>query len=278
MHSLKAVETGRRRFDIIAHRGASGYAPENTAIALDLAVEMDATAIEIDVQPTRDGYLIVWHDGIIARTARTTGPASITPVRELTLNELRACDVGSWFNDGHPLRAGHRYENLAPLTLDEVLISYGTRLPLLIEPKGIARSPNMIRDLARALCAEPSSHRHAVLAHDAGILEALLNECPDIAPVLLMDGRQFGDLGVAAAVRFGACVSPHKDLMDARLVASAHWNDVAVYPHTVNHPGELKRVVELGADGVITDLPDHALQAFQQGAGRNPDAARGTPA
>jgi glycerophosphoryl diester phosphodiesterase len=146
------------------------------------------------------------------------------------------------------------------MTLDEVVSRYGDELPLFIEPKGVPAGPGMLGELVRCLCATTGGHNHAVLAHQPRNLEAVQKECPEIVPVLLLDrGHRAADLRVAAAARIGARLSPHKDLVDARLVAQAHWNDVAVYPHTVNHPGEIKRLVEVGVDGVITDLPDHAL-------------------
>jgi glycerophosphoryl diester phosphodiesterase len=267
MQAVTAAEP--RTLGIIAHRGASGYAPENTSAAFDLAIELGATAIEIDVRMTRDGHLIVWHDETIGRTARTATAASNSRVGDLTLDELQGYEVGSWFNRGYPLLARDHYEDLAPLGLDEVLSDYGSRLPLFIEPKGITHAPAMVRELARSLGEGPRSHRHAVLAHEPRSLEDMLTECSEIKPVLLMDRKHRSvDLGVSAAARLRACLSPHKDLIDARLVAHAHHNDVAVYPHTVNHPGEIRRLAELGVDGVMTDLPDHAFFVLGQMRGQ----------
>jgi glycerophosphoryl diester phosphodiesterase len=187
------------------------------------------------------------------------------------LAELRAYDVGSWFNRGYPLLARDDYEDLTPLGLDEVLRDYGSRLPLFIEPKGISDTPAMVRELSHSLAAGPRSHRHAVLAHEPRSLEAMLMKFPEIEPVLLLDRMHpSGDLGVAAAASLHACISPDKDLIDARLVAHAHHNDVAVYPHTVNHPGEIRRLIELGVEAVITDLPDHALIVLGQMTGQGP--------
>jgi glycerophosphoryl diester phosphodiesterase len=276
MQAVTAAEPGTD-VGIVAHRGASGYAPENTSAVFDLAIDLSATAIEIDVRMTRDGHLIVWHDETIGRTARTATAASNFRVRDLTLDELRGYEVGSWFNRGYPLLAHDDYEDLTPLGMDEVLADFGSRLPLFIEPKEISDTPAMVRELSRSLGVGPRSRRHAVLAHEPRSLEAVLIECPEIEPVLLVDRMQWaGDLGVAAAARLRAGISPHKDLVDARLVAHAHHNDVAVYPHTVNHPGEIRRLVELGVDAVITDLPDHAL--FVLGQMRVREATSSQPA
>jgi glycerophosphoryl diester phosphodiesterase len=271
MIAMRAPETS-----VIAHRGASGHAPENTAPAFDLAIALGATAIEIDVQLTRDGQLVVWHDDTIERTAQGPPQLRDARIRDLTWSELRTCDVGSWFNDRYPLLAREEFGDLKPMILDEALARYGTQIRLYIEPKCVADSPETIRSLAHSLRATATPHRHAVLAHRPQSLQGLQDEYPDFEPVLLMDRLGTSDdLGIATAARLAAAISPHKDLIDARLVAHAHWNDVAVYPHTVNHPGEMRHLVELGVDALITDLPDHAVFVLGEATAR---VGAGSPA
>src|SRR6185436_18987798 len=77
----------------IAHRGASGHAPEHTFAAYDRAVKMDADYIEQDLQMTADGVLVVLHDETLDRTTDCTGP-----VKSKTLAEIKQCDAGSWFS------------------------------------------------------------------------------------------------------------------------------------------------------------------------------------
>src|SRR5919107_3041481 len=90
----------------VGHRGASGYAPEHTIPAYDLALKMGADYIEQDLQLTKDGVLVVLHDETLDRTARPTAesaPGDCTGlVREKTLAQIKTCDVGSWFNDTYP--------------------------------------------------------------------------------------------------------------------------------------------------------------------------------
>ena len=91
-----------RPYPNVGHRGASGYAPENTLAAYDLALQLGADAIELDLQLTKEGVPVVFHDVTLDRIARPTaeyGPADHTGlVREKTLAQIKACDVGSWFN------------------------------------------------------------------------------------------------------------------------------------------------------------------------------------
>jgi glycerophosphoryl diester phosphodiesterase len=90
----------------VGHRGASGYAPEHTIPAYDLALEQGADYIEIDLQMTADGVLVAMHDDTLDRTA--TAPEGVPeeyctgPVIEKTLEQIKMCDVGSWFNETYP--------------------------------------------------------------------------------------------------------------------------------------------------------------------------------
>ena len=92
---------------VIAHRGASSYAPENTLAAFDLALEMGVTHLELDVHATDDGRLVVIHDDTVDRTTNGSGP-----VAGHTLSSLMALDAGSWF--------GVRFTGERVPTLDEV--------------------------------------------------------------------------------------------------------------------------------------------------------------
>ncbi len=92
-------------FDVIAHRGASGYAPEHTLAAYDLALEMGADFIEQDLQMTRDGVLVVLHDDTLDRTARGPADDCTGVVREKSYAQLQRCDVSSWWQDGASARA-----------------------------------------------------------------------------------------------------------------------------------------------------------------------------
>ena len=112
----------RSRPLVIAHRGASGSAPENTMAAFSLAVERGAEVVELDVQMTADGYPVVIHNATVNRTTDGTGL-----VREKTLAELQTLDAGSWFETRF---AGERVP-----TLEEVVTWARGRVALAIEIK-----------------------------------------------------------------------------------------------------------------------------------------------
>ena len=120
----------------IAHRGASGYAPENTRAAFDRALAMGAGAIETDVQLSADGELIIFHDNTVDRTSDGRGPLG-----DHTLAELQALDLGGWYA---PEFAGQRI-----LTVTELLDEYAEKIPLALEIK----DPRAARPLIAVLNA-----------------------------------------------------------------------------------------------------------------------------
>lgn len=120
-----------RAFRIIAHRGASGYAPENTLAAFRLAAEMGVREVELDIQYSKDREMAVVHDETLDRYG-----ISDCRVSGMTLAELKALDMGRWFEDG-------RYVGERVATLDEILTAFGDKFVYHVEIKvpadGLAR-------------------------------------------------------------------------------------------------------------------------------------------
>ncbi|MEH7428122.1 glycerophosphodiester phosphodiesterase family protein, partial [Priestia megaterium] len=127
-----------RKVDNIAHRGASAYAPENTIAAFDKAVEMKADYIEIDVQRSKDGKLVVIHDTTVDRTTDGSGK-----VGNLTFNELRNLDAGSW--------KGEQFAGAQIPTFDEILDRYHGKIGILIELKAPELYPGVEENIAGKL-------------------------------------------------------------------------------------------------------------------------------
>src|SRR5262245_36726479 len=138
---------------VVAHRGASGYAPEHTFASYDLALEQGADYIEQDLQMTADGVLVVLHDDTLDRTARGPAESCTGPVSEKTLAQLQECEVGSWFNEAHPDLADPAYDGLAIPTMEEVLERYGTDVRYYIETKALDAQPGMEQALLDLLDA-----------------------------------------------------------------------------------------------------------------------------
>jgi glycerophosphoryl diester phosphodiesterase len=222
----------------IGHRGAMGYAPENTLASFQLALEMGAHCIELDVYAV-DGELVVFHDDTLERTTNGTGT-----VMGQTFTALRQLDAGS----------GERIP-----TLDEVIRLVDKQAGINIELKGPNTADPVMETITRMRSAGwsdelilVSSFDHAQLARarelDPGVrLGALYFESPAKG---LVDVRAMG----AYALHPGAW------FVDESLVAEAQAAGLKVYVYTVNEPAEIERMRQLGVDGVFTNYPDRVLK------------------
>src|SRR5918997_3834211 len=151
----------------VGHRGASGYAPEHTIPAYDLALKMGADYIEQDLQLTRDGVLVVLHDETLNRTARGPAANCAGRVDTKTLAQLKTCAVGSWFNAAFPAKARPEYVGLRIPTLEQVFQRYGKRINYYIETKSPETADRMEERLLALLdrykLRKPAAVRRQVL-------------------------------------------------------------------------------------------------------------------
>lgn len=223
---------------VIAHRGASGYAPENTRSAFDLAIEMGADAIETDVQLTRDGRLVLIHDDRVDRTTNGLGP-----VADYTLAELQALDAGDWFD---PVFAGQRV-----MTLDELFSEYGRRIPFCLELKDpLATAPFLdwlhATDMPEDLQVTSFSWSAVLAVRDAlpSITTGFLSKVFDPDIMERCDRRGFTQ------------ICPPAKLLETELVERAHAFGLVVRAWGVAERADADRVVETGADGATVNWPD----------------------
>ena len=246
---------------VIAHRGASGDAPENTMAAFRRAVEAGAEFIETDLQLSRDARLVAMHDDLLDRTTNARGPVSAR-----TLEELRQLDAGSWFATGGP-SAGAQKQTFAGEripTLDEIL-AFGREhdIGLYLEMKAPAVS-GAEHTLVGALRASGEIVRTVILSFDLGLLAQVRSFEPLIVTGYLCDKttpdvvRQAIDAGVRQLL-------PRADRVTAELVERAHKGDLKVVTWTVNEPEQAKALVAAGVDGVITDYPGEMVALLAGG-------------
>ena len=213
---------------VIAHRGASYDAPESTTAAYLLARELGADYLEMDLQRTRDGELVVVHDDVLARTSDVAErfPARAnSPVSAFTLEELKSLDAGSWFNQAYPARAREAFRGLRILTLDEVIdIAEGDpkrRPGLYIETKVPDQFPGIEQQLkarlqARGWLDEPG--RVILQTFDRNSLALLHEAMPQVPKILLLwvgkgtiepaSGKDFADSGEHDKAAFYARQQP----------------------------------------------------------------------
>lgn len=265
--ALAAVTAACRKpepIDVIAHRGASWEAPEHTVAAWDLAREQGADWLELDLQRTSDGVLVVIHDDSLDRTARGDSTACRGLVRQRTLAQLKGCDMGSWFNERHPDRARPEYVGQRIQTIDEVLARYAADSRLYIEIKDPESAPGMEEDLFMALVRFDRAGRGAdtgrvlVQSFSAEGLRRLHAIAPELALVQLVGDSVPGsalDAALREVASYARGIGPSRRITDRRLVEAAHANGLLIHPYTVDEEAEMSRLLSLGVDGLFTDRP-----------------------
>ncbi|MFC9731769.1 glycerophosphodiester phosphodiesterase [Streptomyces roseolus] len=250
-----------RALTVIAHRGASSAAPENTLVAGEVARRGGAEWIENDVRPSRDGVPYVVHDATVDRTTDGSGA-----VRELTSAELDSLDAGAWFA---PSFAGARVPRLAAQLAD--LRERGGRL--LLEVKG-AHSRAEVARIVRDVREQRMAERVVVQSFDAVSLRYARELAPELPRALLRDRLDADPVAVARDLGLAAYHVSDRGL-SARpgVVAELRAAGVAVNVWTVDAPARWRALAELGVDGVITDRPAELAgwNAARAGQRRGPD-------
>ena len=249
---------------VIAHRGASAYAPEHTFAAYDLALDMGADYIEQDLQLTADGELVVLHDPTLERTVRGPIDACTGAVADKTVAELRTCDAGTWFNEAYPDLADPSFAELRIPTLREVLRRYGTDVRYYIETKAPEEQPGMEEALVDLLdemgIPAPGDDGGVIIqSFSPASLELLHSLRPELPLVLLWPARP-DDALLDAATAYATGIGPTSEAVDAALVRAAHERCLIVHPYTVDDPAEMRRLLDAGVDGMFTNVPDRLLE------------------
>lgn len=253
----------------IGHRGASGYAPEHTIPAYDLALKMGADYIEQDLQLTKDGVLVALHDETLDRTARPTAesaPGDCTGlVREKTLAQIKTCDVGTWFNETYPQYAQPEYIGLRIPTLEEVFQRYGKSVNYYIETKSPESAPGMEEELLRLMdeygLTERAEEKWQVLiqSFSPASLQKIHTLNPSLPLIQLFSGAETSatiQARLDATRTYAVGIGPSKNDVDAALVEAAHARCLDIHPYTVNETPEMQKLVALGVDGMFTNFPD----------------------
>ncbi len=240
---MRAGETA-----VIGHRGAMGYAPENTIASFDRGVDLGADLIELDVHLSKDGELVVMHDPTVDRTTNGKGW-----IKDLTLSEIRKLDAGVRFD---PRFAGQKVP-----TLDEVLHWARGRTRLLIEIKnGPVYYERIEESVAAAIRLHGMLDSCAVISFDHHSVKTLKTLSPDIRTGVLYACRPV-DLLQLARTAEAQILMPNWAYATLDLVDAAHQANLAVYVWTVNHPGEMECVAGLHVDAIGTNYPDR-LRAY----------------
>jgi glycerophosphoryl diester phosphodiesterase len=236
-------EAARTRVQILAHRGASAYAPENTLAAFRLAVDQRADWLELDVQQTSDGKLVVFHDLRVERTTNGGGA-----IRDLTLEQVRQLDAGSWFDS--------KFANERVPTFEEVVaLARETGTRIFPEVKDPRLYPGIEERVAAVIAANGYEDRTIVQSFDSASLERLRRINPNLrlAALYTVASPLRGDPPAGAEV-----LGPPWELVaaDRSLVRDAHAAGRQVVVWTVDNRNGMRQMLDARVDGIITARPD----------------------
>ncbi len=243
------------RFDddvtIVAHRGAAGKAPENTLAAVDQAIVDDADWVEIDVQETADGEVVVIHDSDFMKLS-----GNPTKVWDTTLSQVREIDVGSWFDTSFS-------EERVP-TLAEVLERTRGKAKVVIELKYYGHDENLEQRVVDIVEESAMVDETAIMSLKYDAVRKVRALRPHWR-VGLLSATAIGDLTALDADFLAVAMG----MASRGLVARAHEAGKQVFVWTVNDPVSLSRMMSLGVDGVITDEPEMARRVLADRAQMN---------
>ncbi len=271
---LSSCEEPKRSIDIQGHRGARGLYPENSIEGFLRAIDLGVTTLEMDVVISGDSQLVVSHEAIMNPAICDCGTITDTiNLFKIHYDSIKQFDCGSKFYKRFPEQK--KMKTVKPL-LSEVIdtveayckakglkpVNYNIETKC--EPKGDGiynPAPNV---LAKALWTMVKSkgiaERATIQSFDIRTLQWLNTEKAAIDLVLLVEGTENVDSCIQALGFTPAVYSPHFELLNKDVVDKLHAKGLKVIPWTVNEDRDIRRVAEMGVDGIITDYPNRAVK------------------
>lgn len=237
---------------VIAHRGASGYAPENTIVAFKKAIEVGSDGIELDVHFSKDRNLIVCHDERVDRTTNGVGF-----IKDLTLKELKKLDAGSWYNK--------KYK--------------GEKIPILNEVFELVKDKNILINIeikSGPIIYDGIEKAIVELIEKYNIVEKVIissfNHYSLVKIKKINNNVKTGILYIAGLVepwvyakRLNAeAIHPFFYSVVPEIVKGCKDNGIEINPFTVDESTHIKRMIKLGVTGLITNYPDRAIEIINE--------------
>ncbi len=239
----------RKQVHNVAHRGATGYAPENTVAGFDLAVDMKADYIEIDVQRSKDGELVLIHDTTVDRTTDGNGK-----VGDLTFEQLRSLDAGSW--------KGEQFAGELIPTFDEILERYRGKVGILIELKAPELYPGIEEEVAAALKTrnldKPQNEKIIIQSFNFESMKKMNDLLPRV-PIGVLTSNS-ADATPEALQEFSTYAdwfNPSYGIVTKDLVNQVHEIGMKIGSWTVRSQEAADFLFDMGVDAIITDYPDY---------------------
>ncbi|KPN13108.1 glycerophosphodiester phosphodiesterase [Bacillus australimaris] len=229
---------------IIAHRGSSSAAPENTLAAFDLAVQQGADYIELDVQLTMDQQVAVIHDDTVDRTTNGSGL-----VKSYTMDQLKKLDAGSWFDQ--------QYTNERIPTLQEILERYSQRIGILIEIKHPKRQIGIEKAVVDIINRFAYSRHIMIQSFDDASLQRVKAYAPSLRTAFIIKPSAFKltKRNLAEYSLFADCLNMKKTMINRWWIDRIHSFGMDVFIWTVKDQKTADRIKTYPIDGVVTDHP-----------------------
>jgi len=235
---------------ILAHRGASAHAPENTLAAFELALAQGADGIELDVKLSADGHVVVIHDPTVDRTTSAHGR-----VKDLSLAELRALNAGSFFSSNFSTEK-------IPM-LEEVFETFGKRIFINVELTNYNTPRDHLVESVCMLVKKFNLQKHVMFSSFYGSnLSKAYSYLPDVPCGLLAFGGLLGAWARSFGFAFGKYAALHPYLKDVtpQQVQRVHRLKRRVHVWAVNTEEDMRRLFGWGVDAIFTDDPQLAIR------------------
>ena len=246
---------------VFAHRGGGGLFPENTLEAFDYSAKMGVDFLELDVHSTADGKLVVMHDASVDRTTDGRGKVS-----ELTLAELKKLDAGYLFTNDGGKTFPFRGRGITIPTLHEIFDAF-PQMKFNVEPK--QAFPSITKPMCEMIRERKMTDKVIVGSFRQTAINEFRAFCPEVAtsgtPAEVSEFLAMYKTGIAASytppmqalqvpVNAGFLNVVSKDFVEA-----AHRQNLQVHVWTINDADEMRNLIEIGVDGIMTDYPDRLL-------------------
>ena len=252
-------------FLVIAHRGASAYAPENTLASYGLAEDMDADYVELDIHLTKDSQLAVMHDKDVSGTTEGKGE-----IGDYTLDELKQLSADFRFDDKDQIAISGSSEEYAVPELSEVFSQFGEDMNFIIELKDPKKYPGIEEKLVEVLKEyemidfdDNGYPRVVIQSFEKKGLQNVHELNPDIPLLKIIsfdDGEQakLSKKEIDELVSYTVGIGVDYEALTPSFISKMNENGLLVYAYTVNDAEAALKMKEMGANGIITDRPDLA--------------------
>lgn len=250
---------------VFGHRGTAGDRPENTLPSFDKALADGADVLETDLHITKDGHIVLMHDENLARCTNGSGD-----IKDHTLAELKQLDAAYNFSTDGGQTFPYRGQGITIPTLEEVFDRYpGVRFNMDLK----SPDPALGRKVADLLKSRGRDGITIIGSFDHVTIEAFRKYSKELGMDVLTcaSNVEIGAVVFSNKTRLGRTVALETPVKKSRVtilseafVKAAHAQGHVVVPWTINDPQEMKKLLDMGVDGIITDFPKRAAEIIRQ--------------